>query len=766
MLRLAKRIFCLAMLGLSVQCASAFSLLGPFEPYQVPVLTYQVGGDLGGPHNLGEEFRRNTPVMYYTFDANFLDYFGTDGSNAIVQAFEIMNSVFNFTNVDGRVITNVSDFQPDLSEFPMEVQSYNYAAQALQLLDLKSVTLLLIVEQMGLAEPDRYTWTLHDRLMGTPCPQAGLYTVIKRNFDPAFSSTDQLQPTSYVNGRLYSYFLQEFCQGTPFLSDAVEYPVDQLANVFTAVAAGFSVDLFRLGIGLDFGGYYNGLTRDDVGGLRYLLRTNNMNIEAAGADTFTFFTNNNTFQLLFTSNLTLFAAQALTNNAGALNALYPDLIITSTTLIFTNLVTTNQIAFFQNSPYAPVGSPATLVTNTTFTTNVAIWFRHTFANVVTNSVFTSGVITLLTTNIGPCTYGPVGSICTNITAENFTVPMIMGDFFIIPSNLCSFAIVSTQLVYVLSETNLIVVATNAPTTTNVNGQEFSQSIITYSTNSVFVVNPVVCPSNSVALRQGIGGIKFVRRDFDSLLNRFFYPITNVYTVYAVTNNTLIPQRVERFVTQPDFLITASDLATTPADPALGAAAVARNLPFDTNSINPTVAFAGPGTIVPGTAFIFDKVGPIYLNQFTGFFLGGGGFFISAETNQTQLLVWGSFDGTTNAPVVYPNGTSITNLENSVLIRVSPSGPVTNGVVQLPNGTVGVDYSTVFSGFTATGGQPPYSWGMSPGSALPPDLVLNADGTINGAPDVSTAGLTFDFVIRMTDAGSRFVDRPYAITINP
>jgi hypothetical protein len=347
-----------------------------------------------------------------------------------------------------------------------------------------------------------------------------------------------------------------------------------------------------------------------------------------------------------------------------------------------------------------------------------------------------------------------------------SVPTITGDFFIIPTNLCSFSIVSTQLVYLLAQTNLIVVATNAPATTNVNGQQFSVSIVTYSTNSVFVVHPVVCPSNSVALRQGIGGIKFVKRDFDSLLNRFFYPITNAYTLNAITNNTLIPQRVERLVIRPDFLITAADLATTPADPNLGAAAVARGITFDTNNINPTVPFNGPGTIIPSTAFTFDKVGPIYLNQFTGFFLGGTFGFISAETNQFQILVWGSFDGTTNAPVVYPNGTSITNLENSVLIRVSPSTPVINGAVQLPDGTVGVDYATVFGGFTAIGGQPPYSWEMSPGSALPPNLVLHADGTITGRPGASTAGLTFDFVIRMTDAGSRFVDRPYAITINP
>jgi hypothetical protein len=256
------------------------------------------------------------------------------------------------------------------------------------------------------------------------------------------------------------------------------------------------------------------------------------------------------------------------------------------------------------------------------------------------------------------------------------------------------------------------------------------------------------------------------------LNRFFYPITNNYTLFAITNNTLIPQQVQRVISAPDFLITASDIGDQdPNNNVLAGGSVARSIVFDATNTYPNLA--GPGTIsrlgglfAPGTVFNYNKVGPFYLNGFTGAFFGFP-FITTSEANQLQGLVWGSFDGTTNAPVVYPNGTSITNLENSVLIQVSPSSPVTNGVVQLPNGTVGVDYSITFSGFTAVGGQPPYSWSLAPGSpALPPNLVLNANGTISGAPDSSTAGLTFDFVIRMTDAGSRFVDRAFAITIDP
>jgi hypothetical protein len=726
MLRFTKSICGLAMLCLSVQWAFAYSLIGPFEAYQVPVITYQVGGDLGGPKNLGEEYRRNTPVLYYTFDANFLDYFGSNGVYAVERAFEIMNG-----------LTNVSSYSSDLSEFPLETQAHNFQADALGLLDLKSATLNLLMEQMGLAEPDRYTWTLHDRLPGPACPVTAAYTVIKRNFDPVFSSTDQLQPTSYVNGTLYSYFIQEFCSGTPFLADAVEFPVDPLASTFTAVAS----------FGIDFGGFYNGLTRDDVGGLRYLLRTNNMNIEEAGSNVLTFITNT-VSELLFTSNLAEFVSQSLTNDAATLLDLYPDLVISSETPIFTNLVSTNVSFYFTNFPFSPAGSPASLAFVTNRTTNVVTWFNRTFANVITNSYFTRGFITILQSNIAPCPLAPAGTLCTNVTANTVVRSFINGDYFILPTNVCEFAILSTQLTSVLNTTNATVVATNATGTTNLNGQQFSQSLVFHFTNHVYVARRITCPTDAVALRQGIERVRFVRRDFDSLLNRFFYPITNDYTLNAITNNVLIPQRARRVVTTPDFLITAQDLATDPGDPNLGAAFGARNLRFNTNNAYP--GLYGPGTIITPTVFTFDKVGPIYINP--------GIFFIGPvvpydETTQELLFYFGSFDGTTNAPVVYPNGTDIRNLENQVLIQISPDS--------LPDGERGVAYSVSFS---AVGGQPPYTWSLSPGSpGLPPGLTLSAGGLLSGTP---TQAATFDFSVRLTDAGGRTVDRPYSIVIDP
>jgi hypothetical protein len=482
-----------------------------------------------------------------------------------------------------------------------------------------------------------------------------------------------------------------------------------------------------------------------------------MNIEGAGTDTFTFITNNLAHQLLFSSNLTLLAEAALTNDAPALNALYPDLIITGTTNYFVNEVTTNVIGYFTNLPGTPFPL-ATLQFVTQRVTNIVQHFTHTFANIITNTYYTNGRVLILTTNIGPnaCEPGtPFGLICTNVTVQVQTRPMVMGDFFIIPTNACGFSIIRTQLVQLLSETNLFLVATNLPGATNVGGQEFSQSLVRYFTNYILDVHLVVCPTDAVALRQGIERVQFVRRDFDSLLTRFFYPITNTYTLNAITNNTLFPQRVQRVITAPDFLITASDIGETdPNNDVLPGVGVTRNLGFDNANVAAAYpGLAGPGTIIPGTVFDYSKVGPYYLNQFTDFFYQGLPGFITGETNQFQVFVWGSFDGTTNAPVVYPNGTSITNLEYAVLIQISPLGSM------LSTGVVGVAYSQQFS---ATGGQPPYTWGFADGSpGLPPGLNLTLGGTIFGTP---TDDGVFDFMIRLTDAGSRCVDRPFTRTI--
>ena len=68
-----------------------------------------------------------------------------------------------------------------------------------------------MMEQLGLADPIRYTWTLHDRVVGGTCPVGNEYLVTKRNFAIVPSDLDQLQYSSYINQQLYSYYIEENC---------------------------------------------------------------------------------------------------------------------------------------------------------------------------------------------------------------------------------------------------------------------------------------------------------------------------------------------------------------------------------------------------------------------------------------------------------------------------------------------------------------------------------------------------------------------------
>lgn len=65
---------------------------------------------------------------------------------------------------------------------------------------------------------------------------------------------------------------------------------------------------------------------------------------------------------------------------------------------------------------------------------------------------------------------------------------------------------------------------------------------------------------------------------------------------------------------------------------------------------------------------------------------------------------------------------------------------------LPSGTVKASYST---SLTAAGGNPPYSWKLTPGSKLPVGLKLNKNGGISGTPSVKDTG-TYTFTVEVLD----------------
>jgi hypothetical protein len=264
-------IFCVCALNFSAPRAMAFALLGPYESWMVETNDFRQPGDIGGPMDIGNGYRWNVPVVTYGFDKSFLDFFGTNGVAAVESAIQVLNDLPPASQI---VLTN----------YPLDTEQINYQAQAQSLYDLKSATLVLLLEQMGLAQPTRYVFTLKQWdpifLVDQNLPSWPDGTIpndiVLRNFDP-----ETFTNSFYVNGSWFTAFVYS----SAILNDALEIPVDPINETL-------SVADYSLNLGPFSGGNYivgklfAGLTKDDVGGLRYLLSTNNVAYETLLPDTY------------------------------------------------------------------------------------------------------------------------------------------------------------------------------------------------------------------------------------------------------------------------------------------------------------------------------------------------------------------------------------------------------------------------------------------------------------------------------------------------
>ncbi len=781
----------IVFLAFGLQAAWGFALLGPLPGYQglpsnfgdawqTAVIGYSTTfGEVGGPKNIGEEYRRNTPVLYYAYDANFLDFFGSNGVSAVDSAFDTLNNAF--TNNPTGMRRGVDGYSLALSEFPLNSQSINYTAQSAGLVDLKSFAMYMLMEQLGLAEPEHYVWTLHDRWNPPgepPCPEGMVYLVVQRNFDFMPTPLNQIQYSSYVNGTLYTYIIEEACSGANPLAITFPFSTDPYAGTYTAVAG--------LGDGLNLGGFYTGLTRDDVAGLRYLLTTNNVNWESPAlgsaliGSTTIGLTNYSPEMLLYTSNYNAFWLSAQTNAPVTLSNLYPGLIVLGSTNTFTYSVTPNVVAYYTNIVGSPVGSPPVLVVRTnSYATNPVELFFDTFANVVviSNGYHSNTSASLVTVTVGAQTGAPVGSpLVTNTTTKTVLLPnMPSGEFYINTNYLCGPDVfVSPQpagfpIAYVAAVTNLVYATSNSA------GYFTSQSLVTYSTTHVYVVEQPICSTTTVGtvtngpgLYQGIGKIQFISAPFDSLIGQTFQPVTNTYSMVLISGSKAQMQTFQRIVTRPDIVFSAQDWATpNPAFGEIQAGYVTRNVNFYVNNI--LTGLAGPGTINPSSTISLDKVGDVFgngsladnflsTNQFLSEYtqMQGSPYWVGGYGGPGGLLAWASFDSSTNDPVVYPNGTSIQNLQYQILVQLSFSPSTTNSTPV--NGASGQPYPATI--ITAMGGAftPPFTWSAA---GLPPGLAVSPDGILSGTP---TQSGTFDFTLTLTDLISRSVQWTIAITI--
>lgn len=426
--------------------AFGFTLIGPVASWQGTPVQMNLPGDIGTPQVIGEEYRYTVPVIYYAIDATFADYFGARGIEEVDKAIKMIDD-----------LPKASSMSQDLSEFPVDTARLNYKAASLNLFDLKSTTLSLVLEQLGLLEPTRFTWCLRQFTPAQDCTTTGVadYLIIKRNYDPV-----TWEPTSYINGTLYTFTLILGPQCA--YGDAVEQAVDPLATIANTLADKT----------LRFGRYFTGLTRDDIGGLRYLYRPTNIN-----------------------ANESLPSATLVGGGGG----------------------------------------------------------------------------------------GP------------WSIP------------------------------DPTLAATTPPP----------------------------------ALREGVDQVKFVKREYDSLLGNFFEPFTNTFEGLVITNGAAKTETYYRPVLRPDFIFSAADLGVN--GNTFPVVATRINPPYQTGNLGTAVAgeINGPGSMDISQAQVgisFQKVGPSWAGQTP---------FLISETQTRFVWNWGSFDGSTNQPVIYPSYSSTRDLEKLI-----------------------------------------------------------------------------------------------------
>jgi hypothetical protein len=250
--------------------ARGFSLLGPFEDWMQPSndfrlqVDYYYGtpGVIGGPMCISDGYRWNVPLVTYGFDQSFLNFFGSNGVAAVEGAIQILNDL---PPASGIVLT----------DYPYYSQLTNGQAQTESLCDLQSATLSLLLEQLGLASPTRSVYVLQGwepcftndpDFSGCPEGVNPVY-VVMRNFDPL-----SLVPSDSVNAIEYAYIAVSAFRANVDIATTIMEALDSLGPIPDSAVADnqFSV----------VGGFYTGLTSDDVGGFCYLYSTNNVNYES------------------------------------------------------------------------------------------------------------------------------------------------------------------------------------------------------------------------------------------------------------------------------------------------------------------------------------------------------------------------------------------------------------------------------------------------------------------------------------------------------
>jgi hypothetical protein len=109
---------------------------------------------------------------------------------------------------------------------------------------------------------------------------------------------------------------------------------------------------------------------------------------------------------------------------------------------------------------------------------------------------------------------------------------------------------------------------------------------------------------------------------------------------------------------PDFIFTVEDLANIPVFISRTSTASWIN----NDLLTPTSNLGGPGIVVPPVTISFNLIFPVFFNETPDFILEPQGNLFSFDRG----FSWATFDGTTNAPIIYPAylNTTFRDLKNA------------------------------------------------------------------------------------------------------
>ncbi len=195
---------------------------------------------------------------------------------------------------------------------------------------------------------------------------------------------------------------------------------------------------------------------------------------------------------------------------------------------------------------------------------------------------------------------------------------------------------------------------------------------------------------------------------------------------------------------------------------------------DTN-LNVGQAFRQDFVALLATNHISGSVKDNHNNPITNAFvyafasINGATFNTGANTDPSGAYAFNVANGTWNVGVDCGALASLgLTCLNSVTTNILNANAVVNFVASnlqitttfLPDATSGVFYS---QSFAAGGGQPPYTWSLSPGSlSLPSGLSLTTNGVLSGTP--TTSG-SVNFSVRVTDNQNSTADQFLGLNIN-